>query len=169
MLPSEYFVSDGEQVWPHAKAKKIDLAEEIWFGREQLLLNTRKARAKLLKDIDRPDLIGLYTEGHIYRCDSPSSQRIEQILWIDPNRDDTPVEMLSLDYGVDGKTVELKLLTECIDYVQLPDGRWYPTHWRMTTEVGKQPRKSYREFYLHIFVGMKLDETWFTNPLNINK
>ena len=158
MLPSEYLVRDGNQVWPFAKGQKWDdLAGRIWFGREQLLVNTRGAKAKLLKDVNRPDLTGLYVEGHI-------NKRIEQTYWIDPNRDDMPVELLSHDYSEDGKTVVVKLLTEYIDYAQLSDGRWYPAHWQMTSEVGKQARKSCREYYLNISTEIKLDEIWFTNP-----
>lgn len=164
--PSEYFVSNGEQVWP-TTMPKVSLPKQIWFGLEQLLLNNRlrkKTKVKLLEDINRPGLVGLYAEGHILSCDSPRRQRIEQILWIDPERDDMPVERLSRDYKQDGKTVELKLLTKYLDYAQLSDGRWYPRHWRMTTEIGEQQRKSCREFHLQIFAGMKLDESWFTNP-----
>jgi len=109
-------------------------------------------------------LTGLYVEGHINSCNSPLSKRIEQTYWIDPNRDDMPVELLSHDYSEDGKTVELKLLTEYIDYAQLSDCRWYPAYWQMTIEAGKQPRKSCRKFYLIISTDMKLDVLWFKNP-----
>jgi hypothetical protein len=165
MSPSEYFINDGKQRWPHNKTPTRNLVGEIWFGRKQFLLNTKGAKAKLLKDINRPDLIGLYTEGYINSCDSLLSQRIEYTCWIDPNRDDMLVERLSHDYSTDGKTVDLKIFTEYIDYAQLSDGRWYPAHWQMTIEAGKQPRKSCRKFYLNISTDIKLDELWFTDPV----
>jgi len=167
---SEYFVSDGEHQWP-TTMPKISLPEEIWFGRKKLLLNTRRpffhphrTKAKLLEDINRPGLISLYVEGYIDRCDFRQRQRIEQTRWIDPNCDDMPVETQSIDYKPDRKTVEFRFLTRYLNYAQLSDGRWYPKHWRMTTEIGVQQRKSCQQSHLQIFAGMKLYESCFTNP-----
>lgn len=177
--PSEFYVSNGDQIWP-LNMPKASLPKEIWLGREQLLLNEframpilsklaykirrKKGKAKLLEDINRPGLVGLYAEGYIPRCDSPRRQRIEQILWIDPERDDMPVETLSRDYSQDEKTVKLKFLTKYLDYTQLSDSRWYPTRWQMTTEVHNRPDKDCREFHLQLFAEMKLDKSWFTDP-----
>lgn len=159
MLPGNYLVRDGKQVWPFAKGPKWDdLAGRIWFGRDRLFISTRGAKVRLLEDVNRPDLVGVYSEGH------RQLKRIEHIYWIDPNRDDMPVERLSCDYSADGKTVERKFFTEYISYSQLSDGRWYPAHWQMTSEHRERPGKSCRKYYMNFSTDMKLDKSWFTNP-----
>jgi len=177
--PSKFYVSNGEQVW-FLNMPKASLSKEIWLGREQLLLNgcrampilsklaykirRKKAKAKLLDDINHPSLVGLYVKGHFFSCCPRELKQIKQFLWIDPERDDMPVETLSCDYGSDAKTIELKLLTKYLDYAQLSDGRWYPTRWQMTYEVHNRPDKYCLEFHLQLFADMKLDKSWFTDP-----
>lgn len=162
-VPSEYAVTDGKEFWSNVTKSPISLAEQIWWGRK--LVRTFGRRPKLITDVNRPDLVGLYVQTSMLTCPT-GRQKVEQVLWLDPNRDDGPVETLSRDYSPDGKTIEFECVTKCTDSLQLPDGRWYP-HCRTITRNSRSKGKivTYPEkAYLRIFPKMELDSTWFTDP-----
>lgn len=160
-MPSEYIVSDGQEVWPF-RMSEPSLSREIWFGREGLLLNTPGAKAQLLRDASQKDLIGVHAEGHLYRDDFENLQLIEHTCWFAPEQDDMPVKILIGHYGQDGKTVVVKITVDYCDYTQLSDGRWYPIRWRQSIEGGQ--RRKCNEFCMQIFQEVKLDKSWFADP-----
>jgi hypothetical protein len=164
--PGDYTVTDGKLTWPKQGLRCVDLAETIWRGRGLLLLHNPGAKARLLADVNRPDLVGIYAEGLVQQCDSRRFQRTEQLIWIDPGRDDVPVETFARDYGPDGETVVTEFSTKYLDYGQLPDGKWYPNCWRQTTRsrVRDQFRDYTQQFHLRLYPGTKLHSGWFCDP-----
>jgi hypothetical protein len=162
LTPQEYYATDGKQAWPVSKGPKRDLAEEIWRGRRNLLIGAPRPVIMLIKDPGRPDLLGIYAEGCIWTGIGDQFQRVEQVCWLNSDRDDMPVETLLRDYAPDGKTVALKTTIEYMSHAQLPSGKWYPSRWIQTTTV--RTGQGRREFRLQIFEGMRLEESWFVDP-----
>ena len=162
VLPSEYYITNGERTWPHDKMPRRDLADEMWPGRERLLLSAPGARATLITDIDRPELLGIYTERRILLRED-TCQRVEEVFWIATDRDDVPVETLSRDYAADGETVQFEVVTNYFCHARLSNHMWYPSNWRTMTKSANGGR-DHRESHLQLFDGMILDNSWFVDP-----
>ena len=84
-------------------------------------------KLEVLHDPERPGLLVLHrnvTFGKGFHSDS--------ITWIDPARDDLPVESLSRsNFGASEPTAQVAIVhTVVLDFGRLKDGRWYPTHWQ---------------------------------------
>jgi hypothetical protein len=163
---NSYFPNAGEikgislQLLPMSKARE-SLPGMLWLNKNNYDFYGPTAKVELFTDSSRPGKIGIRGSTLIQR--SPTvSQREEKIFWIDPGRDDLPVETIIRDYRPDGKTIETENKTLYLDYSQLPTGQWYPAHWRGITK-GKYPRTS--EYRLLIAPNLKLAPFWFTNPV----
>ncbi len=192
-MPVMFFVMDGRRAWsgfyntkthsyvggdkelPHLdmipwKAENV-LVGQIWpspwrwYG-----LGTK---VELLNDKNHPNQTGLRVRTYSYP--TPKTKQLsETTIWLDPARDDMPVEKISRTYEKDNKTVKREYITRYLSYAQLPNGQWYPTRWKTTSGLYRgmgQDRvqnrgrlRSTREYNLQIFPNMKLEGEWFTNP-----
>jgi hypothetical protein len=181
-FPCEFFIYDGNDLWsefplvPPTATKSsirrfVDSSEarrgapaKIWFGRLRYNSGPR-TKMELLKKENGSNQIGLHIE---YSQPPEWQQRLEQIYWLDPTRDDMPTSRIERDYTRDGKTVETEFESCYLDYSRLPDGRWYSTRWQMITtyNFGGKSRKLQREYNLYIYPHKKLDSDWFTNPFD---
>ncbi len=122
---------------------------------------------ELVHRSDNKDLVGL-------RISLKSSlpgiiQSVTKTYWLDPNRNDIPVGQDTwedlVDSRIDGKR-SYSQKTEYLEYAQLPNGSWYPTHWHTIhgqPEVNRQ-NDSYIDYYLIFGAGRSLDAKWFGDP-----
>jgi hypothetical protein len=120
---------------------------------------------------DRPDLVGL----HIFDTAAQGKARptfdralildatrktipAEKTYWLDPARNDAPVELDSV-FLRPRRTEKTKFL----EYATTPDGRCYPTHWIAFNDVGTDVDRS-DHFRLTVETDQPLEPTWFGDP-----
>ncbi|MCK4626470.1 MAG: hypothetical protein KAV00_14220, partial [Phycisphaerae bacterium] len=132
-----YFIMDGRKIWAddiyHSKSKSYQrvkfpgswranqtVAGQIWPG--------PGVKTKLISDKKRPKQIGLRRKMFLQNPKEPKGvgQRQETILWLDPARDDLPVEKTWRIYGRDSKKVATEVRTTFLEFARLPNGQWYP-------------------------------------------
>ena len=184
-----YFIMDGDHGWAgwydetsrsypsarlvQAKERSVLIstvclaAEHIWPSRATSSLGGSDVRGQLLQDKEHPKLLGIHVEQSPVATAEVHTNRSEKITWIDPARDDMPVEKTWRLYGRDQKTVSTETRTEYLDYARLPNGQWYPTRWRETTiqTLRKRPPvTSISQYNLQFIPDMHLDDAWFTPP-----
>jgi hypothetical protein len=162
---NRYFFTAGEvkgislQLLSLSKAKE-SLPGMLWLNKSNLDMYGPTAKAELVSDASHPKKIGIRSSTTIQRA--AISQREEKIYWIDPSRDDLPVETIVCDYQPDGKAVETEYRTCYRDYAKLPNGQWYPTRWESIAR-GKNART--REYRLYLDTHFILNRSWFANPV----
>ncbi len=179
--PVQYFVLDGTQAWvgwynsgekayskqhfppshlarfPNSLQAEQGLAGRIWPSPQMRMWFGPQTKVEVLHDAKRDNQIGLCVET----MSSPTQntkQRNMSIFWLDPARDDMPVEKVHKTLSANGKTSKRKDITRYLDYAQLPNGQWYPTRWQ-TVRDGKSG-----EYILQIFPGAILSNEWFAQP-----
>ena len=184
-VPTSFFLADGKEAWgghlgsasrsyktvqsmtknlaryPEIMKAEQSLAGKVWPG----LVGRRLAvgdKVELMKDDKHPGQVGL-REISFYQVRQDVKRRNETVLWLDPAREDMPVEKTYRSYASDNKTVKNERHTKYLDYSQLPSGQWYPTRWRQTTTY-RGADKDVQEYNLQIIPNMKLDDEWFTSP-----
>jgi len=189
-LPEFFFVTDGKRAWQgyyndttrsydglgELKGKfsqipqkgQFSLAAEIWPTRDKLQFHRPVTKVELLTAPDRPGQVALYASVSPSQYEDPESGRREQTRWIDPGRDDMPMEYIQVTYQPDGKTVWFRTEVRYLDHAQLPNGQWYPTRWQTKQHISRlkgRPETSRTcEYYLRIYPDVKVDKDWFTNP-----
>ncbi len=149
---------------------KLDylIESHIWQGRDKLFLYGFGPQVDLTTDEKRPGILGLRLRfGDFSQDESPAgSKREEKVFWIDPSRDDVPVEahIRSERFGGDARHV-IEKHVEYLDYAKLENGPWYPTHWQaVSSSVGGPGQRNItytREFHLQLAPGKALDTTWY--------
>jgi hypothetical protein len=189
-IPLFYYVTNGSKAWsgsmisaPKTKEKireaelpmkynplRINycLSNEIWKGRESLHLYDFGPRTDTLQNKAHPNAVGVRLREGDFSPKAKLPARTEKIYWIDPNRDDMPLETTVREEkfipGSDTAATTVEFHFRYLNYGQLPDGRWYPTHWE-----NQLSRKSTHgrtdgfslEFHLQVFPNMELDPTWY--------
>jgi len=204
-VPMFYFSTDGKTVWTgtfdeintkpahikeheqlfkdHPPVPAYCLPSNLWKGREELFLYGYGPKADTVKDPSRPGVIGLRLREGDFSEEAKGLQRTEKVFWIDPARNDVPVETVvdSRKYGKGGVVTRTQFLTNYDQYARLDDGTWYPVHWErkasqeqlspnskpadssaVTLSHGRQGGYS-REFHLQIVPKMTLSPTWYGN------
>lgn len=149
-----YFYNVGVLVWPSAEFTMIEIPGTV---------------ATLLTDKDRPGLIGVRCEGAndfdpTHRLNLP---RTRMTFWIDPARDDMPIETVREDRPTTRGGLTYVTRTEFKEHARLPNGRWYPTRWtgNQTSDDGEpDSNRPVNEWRLGIYPGAKLDADWFERP-----
>ena len=141
------------------------VAGQIWPSMRSYSLFGPRVKQELLTDPARPGLVGLRVEWPGNSSGDPA----ERTVWIDPARDDVPVEDTYRTYtGVDRVLKEQRTLIYDA-YAQLPTGQWYPTRWHKTSVSdsgqGMTPANGNQDQYdLQIVPGFKLSSEWFVSP-----
>jgi hypothetical protein len=92
-----------------------------------------------------------------------SSIGMDQTYWLDPSRNDAPVETDQLQYDQKG-VQQGTMVTQFLQYAQLPDGRWYPTQWQWVYTNAKGKAQHPTEFRFFFAPGKTIDESWFHDP-----
>jgi hypothetical protein len=190
--PSEYIASDGAHTWggsfladgnptmtlscsadskPDDRSAQMlahmrrlrDLPGQIW---PDLAPYGADSKLQLITDKTRPGQVGLRLEQQVY-MKAGVYEREVSLCWLDPGRDDMPLERTSQRYAQDGKITGSEFKTTYLQHKQLPDGRWYPSQWRTTTIDRARGDKIMRdeECHLQLFPGATLEPAWFTNPV----
>ncbi|MHC4800001.1 MAG: hypothetical protein ACYTF1_25470 [Planctomycetota bacterium] len=193
-VPTNFFVTDGSDAWQgyHTGDLSFDgmgklkdymlrqmntksqfgLSGKIWPSKEKLHYYSREGvKIELLYEDDRPCQVGVYVDA--IQVSMPTMRkevksRIEVIHWIDPSRDDIPIDSTILRYMPEGKTVSDEFHAQYLSHGQLPNGQWYPTKWRtsfvMYDKKGKLKYSNHNEHHLRIYPDVKVSDRWFTNP-----
>ena len=194
--PIPYFVMDGKQagvgyynsgrgystqrfspqrlaIFPNSLQAEQGVAGQIWPSPQLRMWYGPSAKVELLSDNKHPGQVGLRVKT--YSHPTPKSKQLQEtILWLDPARDDVPVEKIRRTYEKDNKTVKREYISRYMGYAQLPSGQWYPTQWQVTSGIcqdvsrGQSHNRGFvkgtRQYNLRIFPNVKLGEEWFTDP-----
>jgi len=190
-IPLTYYAYDGKKVWvgsfdtyPDNKSRMIEgettfndrpiwynqLTEyQVWRNRESLFLYGYGPSADVVTDKSLPNLVGLRLRDGDFSEKPKSAVREERLFWIDPKRDDVPVKAYVRGERFDpSRRLRLTIFdTQYLEYARLPNGQWYPTHWKYDASredfVEKSKGGFGREFFLQIFPDMKVDPAWFAS------
>ncbi len=184
---SMFFVTDGWQAWggtianPYKKPGPIvddglrnwwdytspaALYSTIWPNRQSLFLYDVGVQVEVLHDPQHPSRVGI----QIHKSSGSNAQQYvyeEYIHWIDTTRDDVPVETLVRRFANDGRQLESETRCRFLSYSLWPDGRWYPTRWRLTQtsfENGQPTGSRESECHLQFYPNLKIDPQWFADP-----
>ncbi|GEM_PF-4998324 len=141
---------------------ELDLPTRIW---PDLATYGTGSKVEVITDKNRPGQLGLRVDAKVYIRQGVYAQDIN-IYWLDPTREDMPIESTIQISSPDGK-FEFKTLY--LEHKQLSDGRWYPSRWRTTTTVTADRKGAAAtvvrdmECCLQVFPGKVLEPEWFTN------
>lgn len=173
--PGMVFVTDGKRAWGGDMSfrltrwlKEIDLlywedswphriSGEIWPSRRKMSLYGTGTEFSMSRDAAHPERLLLHSRS-LYG---------EQLHWLDTSRDDMPLRTTSRQFTDDGKTVKSESDKEFLEWAQLTDGRWYPTHWRTThrePKEGKIVEQKGWEYRLRIYPDAPIDPVWLQLP-----
>jgi hypothetical protein len=177
-IPNYTYVSDGIAAWRvdykldavgagaltdvgtdygagvHARTY-FSIPGDIWVGSERLFAFNPQTQIKLKRDPARVGLIGIVASNDFGTHE----------VWIDPSRDDVPID--SVYKRNDGPASTMTERWKFETFAQVHGGCWYPTRWKHTISY-QQPRFSDSEVTLvHLQVEPKLplDAKWFDNPI----
>lgn len=150
------------------------LADSIWKGRDALRLWGFGPRPQVIADKARPNLLGLRIQDVDFSPSTRPAPRTERLFWIDPSRDDMPVETIMSDERSVSptRTVTVDFRVRYSEFTQLPNGRWYPARWDNQLgrkETGKPVEGFSLEYHLQIFPGAKLDPGWYASRVDALK
>jgi hypothetical protein len=192
MIPIFYYVTDGSKAWsgsmvstPKTREKireselpqredplRINycLSNEVWKGREALHLYDFGPRTDTLQNKAHPRAVGVRLREGDFGPKARPPARTEKIFWIDPNRDDMPLETTVREEkfapGSDTVATTVEVHFRYLDYARLPDGRWYPTHWEQQLSRKSTQGRTFDfflEYHLQIFPNRQLDPIWYGN------
>jgi hypothetical protein len=145
------------------------LTGDIWPGRHIIDYkhgNRIKIEVQLLTSPDRPGQVGVQVDESGLAMIVMRSSRLQMIWWLDPARNDVPVEKIKRFYGLKGE-LENEEVTKYAEYAQLPNGLWYPTAWETTDSNfsgGDVHVRAKVKGCLQLVPGMALDAEWFSDP-----
>jgi hypothetical protein len=177
-LPSFYMMSDGKQasvlgrkVEPgheRSAAARMTLPGNLWPTRVTIGLYGSESKAELLRDDKHPGLVGLRVEQMIVMGGQGENDRQKTISvrWLDPKRDDLPVESWWQTFKRDGETIETESHTTYTAFAQTPDGRWYPSAWKsVVTTTRRAMTGSSSVHHMQVWPGRTLEAKWFRDPM----
>ena len=147
LASSRFAILDGNTpacvIWP-----AVNLAFD-WYR--------PKVHVEIVRDEDKhKDLVGL-------KVLTDDDRPVETTLWVDPKRNDVPVEKIVRWHLKDMKQFDVEDRTEYLEFSQLPNKRWYPTKWRTTST--REGKESTSQYLLQLFPGVKLSDKWFADPM----
>jgi hypothetical protein len=185
---TQYFIMDGDHGWagwyqeganPYPGARvitakernmllsEIALASKFWPTSFNTGIGASGTTADLLRDAARPGLVGLHYK-RVPIGQSGITYSSENTWWLDPARDDMPIETTLSSTETGQPKPESVTHTRYDKFAQLPNGQWYPTQWRedRTTRNSRTEKESSSTGYyrLQIVSTLKLDDNWFTDP-----
>ncbi len=144
----------------------MGLAGKIWPSRYVTGIRAG-TDASLTQDAAHPGLIGIRYK-RTPQPDEGTTEINESTWWLDPVRDDMPVETTWSSSPRAGAAVRTEMRVRYLDYAQLPDGQWYPTRWQedrsdRDRKTGKMvPSTQY--YRLQIWPKLRLGDEWFRPP-----
>ena len=180
--PMEYAVMDGDRGWygtfqaktlnyrretvPGSYARSYfpyrSVTAQLWPSSSISGIGSPQRRSDLLHDKAHPSLIGVR-----YVDLDKSADPVDggTTWWLDPSQDDMPVQRSSSSKD---KSIAITTETHYVDYAQLPNGQWYPTHWRESRTYVKSAinvdSHHTTEYHLQILPTFQLDRSWFQAP-----
>jgi hypothetical protein len=191
--PTNFLASDGTHAWqgfgsspstmqvraidPNSKAEgfqftvaRFGMTANLWPTRNRLGLFGSNGKAEVITDPTRPGMIGLKVVQMIWTGkgdpqDRKQQRRAEQTYWLDPKRDDLPVESSWTNHKPGGDAIEMESKTTNLEMKQLPDGRWFPSRWKSVMKGAAMARDQVQENALFVFPGHKVPAEWFSNPV----
>jgi hypothetical protein len=187
-IPLIYYATDGQSAWlgkfdtsKENKSRMLEskqllknfppphdhfLIHHFWRNREALFLYGYGPPADTLTDNEHPGLIGLRLREGDYTPSAKNTIREEWIFWVDPSRNDLPIQSIHRGERITNKPNTLTQFdTRFLDFARLPNGTWYPIHWKTQASredfLAKTKGGYGREFFLQIAPNMKLEKTWY--------
>jgi hypothetical protein len=181
-IPLDYSVGDGQRAWTagpgaeglltaprplaaryHAQSRAAaDALHHERVTRERLQVGNLGVKAGLVKDAARPNLVGVRTGWSEEISFNGRPPRGESVMtwWLDPARDDLPVETEYVYHETAG-IPSSRTRTTFLQIEQLPGGAWYPVHWREERTNLTSGDISVEESRLQILRDIELEDSWF--------
>ncbi len=194
-IPLMYYATDGTTAWSgrfdngkdaknrmveqayllekHPPSHEYFLVHHFWRNRDAFFLYGYGPKADTITDKDHPGLIGLRLREGDYSTNPKDRNRQERICWVDPKRNDVPVQTIIRGERFNGEqTVSLtRFDTRYLEYARLPNGRWYPTYWKYDAsreDLSAKTKGGFgREFHLQVVPNMKLDADWYVRSIKV--
>ncbi len=124
----------------------------------------------MLRDPARPGLIVVQVEQTLPFAlqKGAANYHSDTLYWLDPARDDLPVETVTHSNSSGGEKLDSASHTVYLEFARVADGRWFPSHWqtRGFSPPSTQPVKDdgYTDFRRQIFQDQKLRAEWYGDP-----
>lgn len=185
-VPSGAFVGNGKRAWlggnNHFQEMRLEqvfpsqmaadtLPGKVWPTREGLSAYGTNVTLEVVWDRGRPGLVGLRMDRYApNRAEDVNDRRRMQhdvmTFWLDPLRDDVPVEATSQSYAKGSAELESDGRTTYTAWDRTSDGRWYPSAWRVVTRFNQRGEWTARteDWRLQVWTGERLGAEWFADP-----
>jgi hypothetical protein len=184
-MPTNYIIGDGKVAWSGfqtepGKFHETDLTMDpgvkmvlvkwpspfnAWPTRAAIGLYGADAKAEFITDKTKPALVGLRTT-QVYPGTEMKPTRTINTFWLDPAKDDMPVESVHITYY--GTTDKKYLHSESrfTAYAQTDAGQWYPSAWSSTTSVHIEDKVTTNETksFARAWTSETLGDEWFQKP-----
>jgi hypothetical protein len=185
-------VGDGKRVWSgqpggvHGGVKELvgrmeraipslaardTLPGRVWPTRVMLGAYGPDARTEVVRDPGRPGLVGMRVDQMVSACGAAMNDRRRMgrsvmTFWLDPVRDDVPVESTWQSYAPGSDELEIDGRVTYTDWGRTADGRWYPAAWRAVTRLGREGKRTVQtqDWRLRVWAGERLRAEWFADP-----
>jgi len=185
-IPGEYLVWDGvrgatgfhtsQDTWninklegdmiqslPMIKAR-FSLEGQTWPTRNNMGLFGTGAKSQVITDKDKPGLIGLKIE-QTYPGEEMKPTKSENLIWLDPAKDDLPVQRLSITYQPASDKVQLRFDFQDYQFARTSTGKWYPARWLVITSSESPTQYKLRtDTRLSIWTDRKLPPQLLAQP-----
>jgi hypothetical protein len=186
--PTSFLVSDGKSAWSGFEGSKpgvfrvgelnsdsgkqmlptvlgqFSLQSHVWKTQVGMGAFGADAKVKLVRDEKRPGMVGLQVDQK-YPGRDMKPTRMLNTYWMDPAKDDVPVERTQITFVELTEKEEIRFETKFEKYAQTEKGQWYPSEWTTVTTMhyqGTDVRHSKNR--LQIWVGKTVGEEWFKKP-----
>jgi hypothetical protein len=146
------------------EVNRLTLPGHLWPTRAELDVYGTETKAEVIMSPERKGLVALRVETRIEVSDSPRKQRRVTTYWMDPMKDDMPVETLRQSYKADGQILAEETRIVYQDPVQAKNGRWYPSKWVQTIKKhGGKELNQMTEVHLKVWSDRQLGKEWFAD------
>lgn len=131
------------------------------FGSYALHFYQPTTSARIIHDDAHRGLLGIDVTAD-YGADTKAISQ----LWVDPRRDDVPIEYTCKKAESSGHVYSIETV-RYTSWQQTPDHHWYPSRWTKQTKRDYPALKDvlHEKFYLTIDPNARLGEEWFAAPM----
>jgi hypothetical protein len=185
--PTNFLVSDGVAAWQGSEiepgsfyafdlngargSQRVEMTTaqsflpgRIWPTRIGLGAFGADAKLRVITDPAKPGLIALQVD-QTYPDFDMKPRRVLKTYWLDPAKDDMPVERTHITYVGTTDREETRSDQKFGVYAKTAEGKWYPPEWTTITTMYQPQETIYRQTErVRIWPGKALEPRWFKRP-----
>jgi hypothetical protein len=125
-----------------------------------------ETKLSMITDKSKPGLVGLQ-EDQTYPGRNLKPTRMLNTYWLDPAKDDMPVERTEITFVERTAQEDVRFETKYEAYAKTKQGKWYPSQWTVVTTMHsftKVPKVRRETQRLTIWTDRTLAAEWFKRP-----